>query len=360
MEEADKETWETGSKAAAAGGVTCVVDQPNTEPPTSDSASLERKLGAAERSFVDYCLNGALTDSSRLEELAPLVAAFGEAFMADGKLRVTELGPLLDSAAALGKLCTVHAEEGGAVDRGTSRYGGGSPLDYSEARPEAAERGAVEEAAASASDSGARVHICHASTPGGAKRASRSGLTAECTPHHLLLNRTELDREGALAKCNPPLRKESTREELWKTFREGDLLLASDHAPHRKEGTDFWEAPAGVPGVQTGVPVLMAEASAGRIPLGRVVEASAELPARLLGLPKGRIEPGMDADLAIYDLGRVEEVGSRPLHSKAGYSLFEGWAAVFPLLTMVRGRTVYEDGAFRLAPGRFIQGKILK
>lgn len=338
MDEVEKETWRTGSRAAAAGGVTCVVDQPNTSPPTTDLPSLERKLGAARNSSVDFRLNGALHPDSDLEALAPRVAAFGEAFTTDGGLAVTDLEPLLRRAAELDVLCTIHAEDPSTVERGLSAHGGGAPREYSVARPPEAEVEAVEAAVSAGRRTGADLHFCHVSTPEGAHVALDAGYTAECTPHHLLLNRGELDRHGALAKCNPPLRDEETRRGLWDLFVSEGLVAASDHAPHGKRATDeFWEAPPGVPGVQTMVPVLLARCVEGELPLERVVDACAERPARILGLPKGRIAPGMDADLALYDLDRVEEIEASALHSKAGYSLFGGRRAVFPVATIVEG-----------------------
>lgn len=358
MDEAHKETWATGSRAAAAGGVTCVVDQPNTSPPTVDEASLARKREAAESSLVDYCVNGAASPDSRMEDLAPEVAAFGETFMPE--LSREELRGVLDRAGVLGVLSTIHAEDPGPVERGLAGAKGGPPGSYADARPPEAEKRGAETALELAEDAGADIHFCHVSTPEAADAATNAGYTAEATPHHLLLDREELERRGALAKCNPPLRDPSTREGLWERFLDGDLVVATDHAPHVEKGGDFWDAPPGVPGVQTSVPVLLGLALDGDVPLSRVVEACCSRPAEVLGLPKGRIAPGMDADLVLYDFDAVEEVDPARLHSRAGYSLFEGWDAVFPVETMVRGETVHRGGEFGEPSGKLYRGEELR
>lgn len=355
MAQSEKETWATGSRAAAAGGVTCVVDQPNTDPPTTDLPGLRRKREAAGDSVVDYCLNGALTPDADLDGLAPEVAAFGETFTAGGDLYVGDLERGLRRAAALDRLVTIHAEDREMVRRGLERERGGPPESWADARPPEAEVEGVESAVAALDSAGTDAHFCHVSTPRGADIATSAGHTAEATPHHLLLDREALAEHGARAKCNPPLRSEEDRAGLWHRFLDGDLVVATDHAPHRKDGDDFWDAPPGIPGVQTMLPLLLATDA----PIPRVVDACCTRPAEILGLPKGRVAPGYDADLALYALDDPGTVDPDRLHTKAGYSLFEGRDAFFPEATLIRGRVAHRDGEFS-GTGRMYRGVDLR
>lgn len=361
MEQAQKETWATGSRAAAAGGVTCVVDQPNTAPPTTDAASLERKLDAANKSLIDYCLNGALSERSDIDALAPRVSAFGETFTADGPLKVGDLETQLHRATRHEKLCTIHAEDPDMVRDGIARNRGGPPETWTDARPAEAEVTGVRATVDAARHTGADIHLCHSSVPESVDIVTAAGYTAEATPHHLLLNRDALAEHGALARCNPPLRDEEHRRGMWKHLLDGNVVIATDHAPHCKGKNDaFWDAPSGIPGIQTSIPLLLAKHLAGDLPLDTLMDACSRRPAEIMGLPKGRIAPGYDADLALYDLATLDTVETDTLQTKAGYSLFEEWDAVFPVRTLVRGRTVYHDGKFGEPAGRFRPGSELK
>jgi dihydroorotase len=183
---------------------------------------------------------------------------------------------------------------------------------------------------------------------------SGTSFTAEVCPHHLLFDRDRL-REGGVFKMNPPLRAASDLEALWAGLRDGRVAcLACDHAPHtpeEKAAGRMGECPAGVPGVQTLLPVLLPHAARGRVPLARLLDASVAA-ARVFGLSrKGALAPGMDADFAVYDLAREEPVRASAMASKAGWTPFEGLPAVFPRHVFLRGGTVVEEGRLVGTPG---------
>lgn len=352
-----KETWKTGSKSAAAGGVTTVIDQPNTEPPTVDGASFEEKARLARESAVDYGINGGVTEEWNPDELfSTPMAALGEVFLADstGEMGIEEelFGKAVERATREDVVVTVHAEDATLFDEGALADAGGgigreADADaWSAFRRAEAEAAAVERACEIGTRHDAAIHIAHTSTPEGIDITSEAGATCEVTPHHLFLSRDDLDELGTYGRMNPPLRSEERRKKLFERVRDGTVdIVATDHAPHTIEEKEarIREVPSGVPGVETMVPLLLAAAERGELTRERVRDLTARNPARIFDLPrKGRIAEGMDADLALYDPKEREEIGGETLHSKAGWTPFEGFVGVFPDWTMVRGTVVYD------------------
>ncbi len=164
------------------------------------------------------------------------------------------------------------------------------------------------------------------------------------TPHHLFLDSSK--PLGARGKVNPPLRSPADREALWESFRGGRIdAVASDHAPHTldEKGGHFEEAPAGMPGVATAFPLLMRRTRAGELDLPRLVSAMATRPAEILGIPKGTIEVGRDADLIVVDPREIESVTAKRVQYKCGWTPFEGMEGCFPRAVYLHGETVVED-----------------
>jgi dihydroorotase len=259
----------------------------------------------------------------------------------------------VERAEKAGVTITVHAEEAGLFEetaRAEAGDGRGRNADadtWSAYRTAAAEVGAVKRACAVASEVGTRVHIAHTSTPEGIDTANEAGMTCEVTPHHLFLSREDLDGLGTLGRMNPPLRSEERREGVMEHVRNGQVdLIATDHAPHTRAEKEapILEAPSGVPGVETALPLLLNEAREGRLGYERVRNLTAANPAAVFDLPrKGRIEAGADADLLLFDPEKTREIRGRDLHSACEWTPFEGRTGVFPDLTMVRGEIVYDS-----------------
>ncbi|MXR21300.1 amidohydrolase family protein, partial [Halobacterium bonnevillei] len=186
--------------------------------------------------------------------------------------------------------------------------------------------------------------------PEGVDAARAGGATCEATPHHLFLSREDLDDLGTFGRMNPPLRSEGRREALFERLADGRIdVVATDHAPHTREEKDasIWDAPSGVPGVETALPLLLEAARTGRLSYERVRAVTATNPAEIFGLPrKGRVEAGRDADLVLVDPEDAREIRGGDLHSKCGWTPFEGKQGVFPELTMVRGTVVWDGDSF--------------
>ena len=344
-----KETWTSGSRSAAAGGVTTVVDQPNTDPPTVDGAAFDEKVDLAEESLVDFGINGGVTiDWAPDELLGRPLFALGEVFLADSTGDMGIDADLFEDALVAATerdvTVTVHAEDASLFNEAASDRDDADA--WSAFRTARAEAAAVERACEVASDHDARIHIAHTSTPEGIDTASEAGMTTEVTPHHLLLSRKDLDDLGTHGRMNPPLRGEKRRRGVYERVVDGTVdMIATDHAPHTREEKDasIWDAPSGVPGVETMLPLLLAEARTGDLTYERVRDLVAANPADVFDLPdKGRIEAGNDADLVLVDTDESREITGDDLHTNCGWTPFEGFEGVFPEWTMVRGTVVYD------------------
>jgi len=190
----------------------------------------------------------------------------------------------------------------------------------------------------------ARLHIAHV-TNREALQARPEGVTCEVTPHHLLLDTTS--KLGAEAKVNPPLRSPRERTDLLQAVVDGRVdMFASDHAPHtfEEKAVRFEDAPAGMPGVATTFPLLFRYVRKQVLPLERFVAMFSANPATLLGINKGAIEVGRDADLVVVDPRRIEPVTATRCRYKCGWTPFEGMEGTFPLATFVRGHLVAQEG----------------
>lgn len=343
------EGFDTGSAAAAAGGVTTVVDMPiDSDPPTVTAPLLVAKAAAAERSSrVDVALWGGLTPASvrYLHELAVAGAVGFKAFLcasgwadfpaADDRTLVAGA----EAARAHDLVLAVHCE--------LDRLG----------RSEASEVEAVRAAARAAALSGARLHVVHASSACAVDEAGRwPDVTVETCPHYLLLDADEAEEIGPAALCSPPIRGAANRDRLWDQLAHGAVsVLASDHSPcppTLKTGDSPW---AGISGVETTVPAV---ASAGRLDLVTLADRLTAA-GRLLRLPgKGAIAPGFDADLCLLDLDRPWTVGPETLWCRFRQSPFTGRTFTARVVrTLVRGRTVFsvEDGPSGAGGGRFLR-----
>jgi dihydroorotase len=337
----DKEDFRSGTRSAAIGGVTTIADMPNTRPPVTSREAYEEKVAILKgKGVVDYALYAAPRSGDAVRRLGD-AAAF-KAYMAEstGGLQITpdELRGLLRETEKTRKLTVVHAEDPSKFGRGKVR----GLEDYSIARPKEAEASALRWLASVRAE--APVHIAHVTCLEGLD-AVPSGSTCEVTLHHLFLDTSK--PLGARGKVNPPLRSPADRDALWNAFRNGRIpVVASDHAPHTLEekGEPFEEAPAGVPGVATAFPLLMRRSRAGDLELSQLVAAMASRPAEILGIEKGVIEVGRDADLLVVDPRASEPIRAKRLRYKCGWTPFEGMDACFPDAVYLRGEAILENG----------------
>lgn len=341
-----KEGFSSGSLAAVHGGVTCVFDMPNTKPATTTVEAVDEKIGiASAKSMVDFGLFAGILPGINVQALAPKCIGF-KLYMAGttGGLLVPSPESVRKEIAAVGaagKVLAVHAEDESLRRKETERDLG----DHLKNRGNDCEASAIRKIRAAAS--ACRLHICHVSARESLPLLVKApNLTTEVTPHHLLLDRTA--NLGTKGKVNPPLRRREDRQAMFQALKNGDFdIVASDHAPHTQDekDEDFEYAPTGMPGVETMLPLMLQLVRDRHINLDNLVRMLCERPGQIFGLPKGRIAPGYDADLVVVDLMEGCEIKADRLHSKCGWTAFEGMPAIFPKAVFLRGEIIVEGGS---------------
>lgn len=347
-----KEDWESGTRSALAGGVTVVVDQPNAIPPVTTPETLRARIfEAQENSFCHFAINSGVTHDTPINAMWSAGAmVFGEVFFAPSSygeaVTPQELGTALTRIHALGGLATIHAEE---VIQGPDT----TLESHTRIRSPEGEVRAVR-AVLHANTAGCRLHFCHTSTGASVDAAQGS---VEATPHHLFLSREMFENTDAFAKVNPPLRSERERKELVSRWKRIDVI-ASDHAPHTRTEKEqpFSDAPAGVPGVETMVPLLLAAVLEKTVSLPELIVKTSSNPAAILGISPAGFAPGCRGDFAIFPKQAVP-IDPDNLHSRCGWTPFEGHLGVFPSRVIMDGTVVFEDGEFFHADPSWIPGK---
>jgi dihydroorotase len=278
-----------------------------------------------------------------------------------GNLPSPSTGAMLEGFEILarhGLRISLHAETASIMAHRQAKLvaaGRNDALAHLDARPAIVAVEAVGRAAALAEWTGARIHVLHISSaaelvPLADARRRGVDVTGETCPCYLLLDSRDYARLGSVIRVNPPVREASDSRALWQALAAGVVdMIATDHAPHTPEEKTrpvIWDADCGFPGVETQMPLVLTEVAAGRLSLEDYVRLSAENPARAFGLAaaKGRIEPGMHADIAVVDLGRREVIRAAALHSRGKVTPFEGREVQgVPVHTLVRGRFVQRD-----------------
>lgn len=347
-----KEDFHSGTCTALAGGVTTVLDMPNTDPPTVDPAGWEAKRDAAmQRALADYGLFFGATDDNigdypNHPALVGLKIYLGAT---TGPLLTAAFGPVYEHLRRFPrtKPVAVHAEDEEAR-RFFAVQGAG--------RPPVVAAVAVAKVLAMAADLRRPLHICHVSTAAELALiadARRRGVpvTCEVTPHHLFLDRERATELGSYARVNPSLRERADVEALWAGLAHVDCF-ATDHAPHLPAEKESSDPPAGLPGLETMLPLLLTAVHKGRLSLPDVVRRASYNPARILGRrQKGRLEVGADADLVFVDLRREKRLES-PWFTRCGWSPYEGWR-VYGAVERVylRGRLAFAAGEVLLGRG---------
>ena len=353
-----KEDLHSGSCAAAAGGVTSFLDMPNNSPPVIDRIRLAvKKEDAAKKCVVNYgFFIGATPDN--LEELNSAENVCGiKIFMGSstGNLLVSEDSDLERIFSTGTRLIAVHAEDESLLQENSEML---STVREVEAHPrirdEAVALRASEKAVALSLKYQRRLHILHLTTEEEVRMLQRlprgHKISTEVCTQHLTLIAPGCYRElGTLAQMNPPLRTSRHRDSLWKALKDGVIdCIATDHAPHTLEEKKrpYGEAPSGMPGVETSLPLMLDRANRGECSLLEISKWMSEAPARLYGMfNKGRIEVGYDADLVLVDMEQTKTVTNGQLHTRVNWSPFHGMQLKgWPVRTLVHGKTVFLDG----------------
>lgn len=357
-----KEDWTSGSAAALAGGVTTVFEMPNTVPPTVDEDRLaDKRQLADDKSHCHFGLffgattgNAAIYD--RIEGVPGLKIFMGTS---TGDLLVSEREDLERVFAHWEGQIAVHAEDQSRLDARERQFGDRTdPAVHSEIRdPEAAAR-AVRTACELAVEYERRLHVLHLSTRAELEvieetRAelrdtdNAARITCEVCPHHLFLDTRDYDVHGTFVRMNPPLRSPADVETMWEALNDGRIpMIATDHAPHTvtEKSRPYREAPSGVPGVETVLPLMLDAADRGMCEHRDVLDWLCHNPAQIYGLvDRGEIRVGAHADLVVIDPGMLRVIRNRDQFTKCEWTPWDdqettGW----PVLTFVGGELAFQ------------------
>jgi len=353
----EEEDWETGSSAALAGGVTTVFDMPNTNPKTVTLKALDQKKALAKKkSHVNFrFFMGATGDN--IEEINKagddvigvkvyMGQTTGQTVKDDGMEKL--LKNLFEQT---NKIIAVHAEDEEMIEKRMKIYHDeNSPEIHSLIRNDAVAFTATKKAVHLAKKYRGRLHICHLSTKKEVELLRKyKDITCEVAPHHLFFTVAEYAKQGNFVKVNPPIRSQNDVDALWEGLLDGTInIIATDHAPHLRKDkeTGYWQAPAGMPGVEFVLPLMLDSVNKGRITLKDIIRLMCEGPARIYGLhKKGFLKEGFDADIVIIDMDIKREIRNEDVVSKCGWTpyagrILQGW----PVMTFVRGNLLVENG----------------
>ena len=380
------DTFETGTRAAAWGGTTTIIDFAVQAKGTSLQATLDKWHAKADGNCaIDYGFHMIVSDvnDTTLKEMDACIDAgvtSFKMFMAyPGVFYATdgEIVRAMQQAAGNGALIMMHAENGIAIDQLVAEAlaaGRTEPLQHGLTRPAELESEATSRAITLAGVTGAPLYVVHLSaaqalTAIAAARDTGQNVFAETCPQYLYLSLEDLGRpgfEGAKYVASPPLRPKEHQASLWRGLRTNDLsVVSTDHCPFcfkdQKElgRGDFSKIPNGIPGVEHRMDLLHQGVAAGELSLARWVEVASATPARMFGLypRKGVIQPGSDADVVIYDPAATQVLSAASHHMAVDYSAYEGMQITGRVDTVLsRGRVVIGSGEYlgETSHGRFL------
>jgi len=360
-----KEDFYSGTAAAAAGGITTVLDMPNNNPVTMSAETLRNRMSIAkDRILINVGFYSEFpTNMQDIRRIVKEGAVAFKLFMAEqvGGLNINNNNVLSEAFKIAKKLqvpVAVHAEDKASIKSAEDRLKHAGRNDiraFLEAHSEEVEVKAVKRLLNTAKQSKTHIHFCHVSTGKGLRaitEAKKAGMqvTCETTPHHLLLSSEEFKRVGTLALTMPPIREKAQIDALWTGIRKGWVdTIGSDHAPHtldEKKSEKVWDVKVGIAGLETTLPLLLTEAKRGTLFIGDIIRLMSEKPAEIFKLKgRGTLEEGNIADITVVDLSKRGKIDSSKFHSKAKYSPFDGRTVEGkPIKTFVAGQLVMDNG----------------
>jgi allantoinase len=370
-----REDFLTGTMAAAAGGITTVLEMPVSKPPTHSVDVLKERISHAKKdALVDFAFYGAAGEDN-VEHIVPLASAgvIGFKTFTQGPPpgRQKEfIGLCAKTSASLyrvfreiaktGLISAIHAEEDSLISLFRNESSGTDLEAYGRTRPPLVELEAVARSLVLSQAAGVRLAVCHVSTPEAVQlvenaRSSGQEVYIETCPHYLLCSYEDSAKLGPFAKMKPPLRSREIAARLLQMYAEGRIdYIGSDHAPFTEEEKvaypeDLFMAPDGIAAMELTLPLFLAQVREGRLRIEDIVRTCSEQPSKIFGLypRKGVIALGSDADVVLIDLNHTSSVRLDQLKTKAKacarlYENRETGGKI--LLTMVRGRTVMKNG----------------
>lgn len=354
-----KEDLETGTRAAALGGVTAVFEMPNTAPPTTSADALADKLARAEgRAHVDYAfyVGASVENAPHLGDLERLPGCCGvKTFMGSstGTLLVGDDEGLDLVLANIKRRGAFHAEDEARLNARKPLAREGDWTSHPEVRDDRTALLAVQRLVAAARRHRKRVHVLHVSSAAEMEflATAKDIATVETLPQFLTFAGPQIyERLQGFAQMNPPIRYAQDLAALWHLgIGQGVVdIIATDHAPHTREEKQlpYPQSPSGMPGVQTLTPVMLTHINEGRLSLARFVDLTSAGPQRVFGIAgKGRIALGYDADLTLVDMKAKRIIRAADQVTRCGWTPFEGFEAKgWPMATIIRGQVVMRDG----------------
>jgi len=371
----EREDFETGTKSAAAGGITTIIDMPCTSiPPVTNGKNFDYKLKIVKpKAYVDFAFWGGITPEqigsgefkNSVKELKDRGVVGVKFYTISGMELYPRMSiPDMDKAFRVLKdlmlVCAVHAEDYYLVEYYShlmQEMGREDPESWSEGRTYEAEPEAIWSVVGITKKVGNKLHIVHLSTKEGLNiirwaKSQGTDVTAETCPQYLVFTAEDFNQIGSILKIAPPLRKEEDREELWRGLKDGSIdFISTDHAagkyPEEKSSPNIWKNYAGIPGAQLAAPTLIHFGyHGGRLKLGEIQKLMSENSAKRYGLfqQKGAIQVGYDADFTIIDLDKEWTVDPSKLMSKGKYSPLSGKTLRGKIyMTIIRGELIYKE-----------------
>lgn len=371
-EKAYKETFFTGTAAAAAGGVTTVLDMPNNTPVTMSAQTLRNRMQIAKRSvLVNVGFYSEFpTNLAEMKKIAAEGAVGFKLFMGEqvGGLNIDDDEALEEALKKTGEVnvpVAVHAEDHQLLKEVKEKLKLAKRHDiaaFLKAHSERVEFAAIKRLLDINAPVGNRIHVCHLSTEKGLnavaeeKKADQK-VTCEVTPHHILLTKDIYENLDTKTVTLPPLRSRENVEALWRGITDGTVdSIGSDHAPHSLEDKDadsIWDVKAGVPGLETTLPLMLTMVHKNRLSLNRAVQLLAEKPAEIFSLSdRGCLEQGKNADFVVVDFNQRFKIDASKFQSKAKFSPFNNWEVQGkPVKTFVNGQLVMDEQDIVTKPG---------
>ncbi|GAA0445715.1 dihydroorotase [Lentibacillus halophilus] len=357
-----KETIATGTTAAARGGFTTICAMPNTNPVPDNPETVRQLLDRISRdAYVNVLPYASITKGLKGDDLTPIKELSGMnvfAFTDDGVGVQTADHMLraMSEAAANGMPVVAHCEDNSLVYNGVVHRGDVSERMNLPGIPSLSESVQIARDVLLAEASGCHYHVCHVSTKESVRvirDAKKAGIrvTAEVTPHHLLMNEQAVTADDADFKMNPPLRSTEDQQALLEGLLDGTIdCIATDHAPHaaHEKAGGFRDAPFGITGMETAFPLLYTYlVQTGKVPLKQLVDWLTVNPAHIFQLPYGTLEEGGVADFTVVNLNKEGIIDKHALSSKGKNTPFQGWhVQAMPVMTVVGGHIVYKEDVY--------------
>ncbi|KXA98952.1 hypothetical protein AKJ39_00165 [candidate division MSBL1 archaeon SCGC-AAA259J03] len=369
-----REDFENGSKAAAAGGVTTIFSMP-LDSPILKPEEVEKTIKAGEKnSIIDFSLHAGNMTKNSSQYISRIVKMGIKTFKLFTSppyaLERNDRRRIMRAIDQERGISFIHAEDREIIREKTEKLknaGRKDPSAHAEARPNEAEEKAVREIITDQKKIGNHIHFAHLSTRQATQlvknaKTSEEKISAETCPHFLVFTQEDLEKKGPYLRTNPSLKSKKDVAALWKALSTGTIdMVTTDHAPGTREEKEvgknnIWKSQIGIPGVETLLPIMFSEGvNEGRITLNRLVDLLCVAPARRFGIypKKGCIKEGTDADLVIIDQKKKMKIKNKNIHYKVGWTPYDGMEIQgVPVFTISRGEVIAREGKIQDEPGR--------